>query len=425
MGAANTNNWSHQVLLLIVSEHVRRLGDAIICLLGPILTLGVVELQLFDLGGLDSILLLLLWTGKSQWYYASTFSFVFFLSIIILIRDYWRLVARRSMSGQNGRLILFPYGHGIHDEVADDLLGAGSVDFNGCSSLIFWWWREASLWLLGIKRISRRLISAFIWRHQKLWRWDLLLISGRLFSYRTWPINYILENVPAVILRGGSKGRHAHLTMNTFGVLWPPVLLRWWISRKQPIAFTWILTFVATAHQLVSMEKVIRDFAAGSMIPGPRITWRQGGLQISKIRKIDLLSGRVSICTLFLGCNLLGPIINATLRSLCGKHRITKSSRNRWVLYGSIRHQETTIEIGRSTRWMLEFNCGLWQSSEWLSRRIQLGFDTREMDRSLDLHLQLHFDIHEWWDYPWQDVLIISDGLLISWILHALWLGQI
>jgi hypothetical protein len=47
------------------------------------------------------------------------------------------------------------------------------------------------------------------------------------------------------------------------------------------------------------------------------------------------------------------------------------------------------------------------------------------MDRSLDLHLQLHFDIHEWWDYPWQDVLIISDGLLISWILHALWLGQI
>lgn len=428
MGAAKTNNWGHQVLILNVTNLSWRLCDAIISLLGPILTLGVRKMQLFDLGSLDSILLLPLWTGKSQWYYASTFSFVFFLCIIILISDYWRLVARRSVSRQNGRFILLSYGHWIHD---DYLLGAGSVDFNGC---VFWWWTEASLWLIGIKWISCRLISAFTWCHQKLWRCDLLLISGRLFSYRTWPIDDILEDVPALILRGWSKRRHAHFTMCTFGVLRPSVFLRWWVPRKESIAFTWILTFVATAHQLVTREKVIRDFAARSVISGSNITCRNrrqgmGRLQISKIRKVYLLGGRVSICTLFLGCNLLAPIINATLRILCGKHRIRKSSWNRWVIYGSIRHHETTIEILLSTcnsiRWMLEFNCGLWQPSEWFRRRIEFSFDTWEVYRSLDLHLKFHSDIDEWWLYPRLMVLIISYGLLIWRNLHALWLGQI
>jgi len=73
------------------------------------------------------------------------------LRIIILISDNWRLIAGRFMSWQNWRL--FSYRNWIHDEVACYLLGAGSIDFNGWSSLIFWWWREASLWLLGVKWI--------------------------------------------------------------------------------------------------------------------------------------------------------------------------------------------------------------------------------------------------------------------------------
>lgn len=105
-----TNDRGHQVLLLLNIYFLdRRLRDAISGLLGPILTLGIRILELFDLGGLDPILFLPLGAGKSQRNYTSTFGFVFFLSIIILISDNGRLIARRSLCGQNRRFILFSY----------------------------------------------------------------------------------------------------------------------------------------------------------------------------------------------------------------------------------------------------------------------------------------------------------------------------